>query len=110
MHPDWANHDTLNGSVNPHLHIVRAAEHMHSEKVLMPAGSLVIRDIRMWHRGTPNRSSSRRTNLAFIYSKSWYGYGSQIQIPEETYSGLSEKAKELFRFEKIGFPVKMPWE
>lgn len=108
--PDRSNHDTLNNTVNPHMHIVRAAEHMYSEKVLMSAGSIVIRDIRMWHRGTPNLSNDRRTNLAMIFNRSWYGAGSSIQIPQETYESLSEKAKELYRMEKIGSPVKMPWE
>jgi len=107
---DRANHDTLDGSVNPHLHIVRAAPYMPSVRVLMPAGSIVIRDIRVWHRGTPNVSDDRRTNLAFIYAKSWYGYGSSISIPQETYDGMSERAKRLFRFEKIGFPARQPWE
>ncbi|WP_054026058.1 phytanoyl-CoA dioxygenase family protein [Bacillus sp. FJAT-28004] len=110
LNPDRANHDTLDGSVNPHLNIVRAAEYMHSEKVFMSAGSIVIRDIRMWHRGTPNRSNDRRTNLAMIFGKSWYGGGSYIQIPQETYDGLPPKAKDAFRMEKIGFPAKMPWE
>lgn len=110
QNPDRSNHDTLNNTVNPYLHIVRAAEHMHSEKVFMSAGSILIRDIRMWHRGTPNRSNYRRTNLAMIFNKSWYGAGSSIPIPQETYDKLPAKAKELFRFEKIGSPAKMPWE
>ncbi|ALS28701.1 phytanoyl-CoA dioxygenase [Paenibacillus sp. 32O-W] len=110
QNPDRANHDTLDGSVNPHLHIVRAAEHMYSEKLYMPAGSIVIRDIRMWHRGTPNRSNDRRTNLAMIFNRSWYGGGSYIQIPQETYDALPARARELFRTERIGWPVRMPWE
>lgn len=110
LHPDRAVHDTLDGSVNPNLHIVRAAENMHSEKVYMSAGSIVIRDIRMWHRGTPNRSDKRRTNIALIYNRKWLGSGHEIQIPQETYKGLSDKAKSLFRKEKIGYPVRMPWE
>ena len=110
QNPDRANHDTLDGSVNPHLHIVRAAEHMYSEKVLMPAGSVVIRDIRMWHRGTPNRSNYRRTNLAMIFGRSWYGGGASIQIPRETYDRLPKKAQQVFRTELIGMPAKMPWE
>jgi ectoine hydroxylase-related dioxygenase (phytanoyl-CoA dioxygenase family) len=110
QNPDRANHDTLNGSVNPHMHIVRAAEHMLSEKVLMSEGSIVIRDARMWHRGTPNRSNYRRTNLALVFNRSWYGPVSSIQIPQETYNKLPEKAKEIFRTEKIGSPIKMPWE
>lgn len=110
LNPDYANHDTLDGSVNPHLHIVRAAENMLSEKVYMSAGSIVVRDLRMWHRGTPNRSNARRTNIALIYNRAWYGSSFEIQIPRDTYDGLSDRTKKLFRNERIGFPVRMPWE
>ncbi len=89
---------------------VRAAQHMYSEKVLMKAGSMVIRDIRMWHRGTPNRTDTLRTNLAFIYNREWYTPGGSIPIPQETFDRLSERGKMLLRTEKIGVPVKMPWE
>ena len=37
----------------------------------MPAGSVLVRDIRTWHRGTPNRSETARPNLAMIYSRPW---------------------------------------
>lgn len=110
LHGDRANQDTLGGTINPHMHIVRAAEHMHSEKVYMSAGSIVIRDIRMWHRGTPNRSNYRRTNIALIYNRDWYGSGYSIQIPQEEYNNLQERSRKLLRNEKIGYPVKMPWE
>lgn len=110
LNPDRANHDTLDNTINPHLHIVRAAEGMLSEKVIMPAGSIVIRDLRMWHRGTPNRSNYRRTNIALIYNRHWYGTRGGIHIPQETFDALPERAKQLFRNEVIGKPVKMPWE
>ncbi|AZN42540.1 phytanoyl-CoA dioxygenase family protein [Paenibacillus albus] len=110
LNPDNANHDTLDGSVNPNLHIVRAAEGMHSEKVFMSAGSIVIRDIRMWHRGTPNNSDYRRTNLAMIYNRHWYQSSCHTQIPRETYDALSKKAQEVVRNFRIGQPAQMPWE
>jgi hypothetical protein len=77
---------------------------MHSESALMPAGSLLIRDMRMWHRGTPNRSNEPRPNMALIYSRFWLRESNypQIGIPRETYASLSERAKRLFRFENIG--------
>lgn len=103
LDPDNTKHTDIAGET------VSAAKFMHSEKVLMPAGSMVIRDMRMWHRGTPNQSSAWRTNLAFIYNREWYGAGSEIPIPESTYEQLSERAKQLFRAEKIGAPVKWPW-
>ncbi|MBO7742759.1 phytanoyl-CoA dioxygenase family protein [Paenibacillus sp. MWE-103] len=110
LHGDRANQDTLGGVVNPHMHIVRASQYMHSEKVYMSAGSIVIRDIRMWHRGTPNRSDYRRTNIALIYNRDWYGSGYSIQIPRETYDALPKRSQQLLRAEKVGYPVMMPWE
>ncbi|HUC90415.1 MAG TPA: phytanoyl-CoA dioxygenase family protein [Paenibacillus sp.] len=89
---------------------VRAAKYMHSEKVVMKAGSMVIRDIRMWHRGTPNVTDTMRTNLAFIYNREWYGAGGGTPIPQATYDRLSERARMLLRTEKVGAAVKMPWE
>jgi ectoine hydroxylase-related dioxygenase (phytanoyl-CoA dioxygenase family) len=87
----------------------RLAEHMNKVKATMPAGSILIRDIRMWHRATPNRSNQPRPNIGMIYE---YGKGSTgsgyIQIPQKTYNELSDRAKVLLRFEKIGYPVSKP--
>src|SRR5215475_4961025 len=49
----------------------RLAEAMGGQPLLVPAGSLVLRDVRLWHRGTPNRSGQRRSMLALVYSRSW---------------------------------------
>ena len=85
------------------LDIQALAPHMHSELVTMPAGSLVIRDMRMWHRGTPNLSNEIRPHLALIYARAWFrstDYG-PIEIRRSVYEGLSDRAKRMFRFEKI---------
>lgn len=76
---------------------------MHHEPVLMPAGSLLIRDLRMWHRGTPNRSDQPRPNLALIYARHWFRTKyPPIPIAPEVYADLSERGRELFRLEAIG--------
>jgi hypothetical protein len=79
------------------------AETMDSKPVIMPRGSLLIRDIRMWHRGTPNRSDAPRPNMAMIHARHWLrtSYPS-IGIPQETYDGVSEDGQRLFRLENIG--------
>jgi len=85
------------------LDLKALAPEMHSEMVTMPAGSVVIRDMRMWHRGTPNRSSEIRPHLALIYARAWFrptDYGA-IEIKRSAYDGLSERAKRLFRHERI---------
>jgi hypothetical protein len=86
--------------------VPKLAPTMHSEHLLMPAGSLLIRDSRMWHRGTPNRSNAARPNIALIYSRYWLKLRyPQIAIPQQTYDSLSERAKKLFRLENIGAPA-----
>jgi hypothetical protein len=76
---------------------------MTSQPCLMPAGSLLIRDLRMWHRGTPNRSDAPRPNLAMIYARHWLKTKyPPIKIAQATYEGLSERAQKLFRYEAIG--------
>jgi ectoine hydroxylase-related dioxygenase (phytanoyl-CoA dioxygenase family) len=75
---------------------------MRSECVLMPAGAILIRDLRMWHRGTPNRSSEPRPNLALIYARHWLKTEyPPIPIPSATFENLPTRAKELFRHERI---------
>jgi len=79
------------------------AASMQSQRVLMPAGSDLIRDSRMWHRGTPNRSSAARPNFTLIYSRFWLKlrYRS-IPISQSAYEALSPRAQRLFRLENVG--------
>jgi ectoine hydroxylase-related dioxygenase (phytanoyl-CoA dioxygenase family) len=86
------------------LDMAHLAPRMHSQLVTMPAGSLLIRDMRMWHRGTPNLSNERRPHLALVYSRFWFqdtGYH-PIGIPRATYERLSKRGQQLFRFQRIG--------
>ncbi|SEO94441.1 phytanoyl-CoA dioxygenase family protein [Paenibacillus sp. OV219] len=82
------------------------APYMHSMKVHMPAGSILIRDVRMWHRGTPNKGNEIRPNIALIYSS--VDRDNRVQIPQETYDNMSPRAQRLFRWQKIGFPAIEP--
>ena len=87
----------------PDTDIAAAAPLLHSEEVLMPAGSLLIRDLRMWHRGTPNRSDEIRPNMAMIYAQRWLKtHYPPVGIPQATYDGLSPRSQQLFRDEGIG--------
>jgi len=82
------------------------APRMRSERVTMPAGSILVRDMRAWHRGTPNRADHARPNMALIYSRPWLRtHYPPIGIPTATYETLSERARQLFRAENIGGPL-----
>ena len=77
------------------------------QQVLMPAGSLLVRDPRMWHRGTPNRTTELRPNLALVYHRDWYRFEKSpsyrpIPIRQTVYDSLPVNAQQLFRFARIG--------
>jgi hypothetical protein len=82
-----------------------AARHVAPTRMLTPRGSILIRDVRMWHRGTPNHSNQIRPNLALIYGRSWWDGAFYPQetlgITREAYESLSERAKHFFRLEPV---------
>ena len=45
-------------------------------------GSLVLRDIRLWHAGMPNHTSETRVMLAFGYQAAWHGNDLRTVLPE----------------------------
>ena len=65
-------------------------------RVLMPAGSFLVRDPRMWHRGTPNHSSAPRPMLSLAYGRSWYRFNA-ITLRRDVYDAWPLPTRELFR-------------
>lgn len=51
------------------------------EAVETDIGSVIIRDPRVWHRGTPNGRERTRFMLAMIYDPHWRGLGEPIEFP-----------------------------
>jgi hypothetical protein len=49
-------------------------------------GSIMIRDIRLWHAGMPNRTAAPRPMIAMIHSISWLGSGNPLEFPTGTES------------------------
>lgn len=68
-------------------------------------GSMWIQDVRMLHRGTPNRSERPRPELVVCYCRSWYSIGTRIEMPRTTYETLSERGKEL-----LGGARRVDWD
>jgi len=46
-------------------------------------GAVLIRDMRLWHRGTPNRSETPRFMIAMIHTVAWYRRGSRAELAQE---------------------------
>jgi ectoine hydroxylase-related dioxygenase (phytanoyl-CoA dioxygenase family) len=82
----------------------RAAE-LPSVRTTVPAGSIILRDMRTWHRGMPNRTNDIRTMLAMIYNRSFLNAfisaTELIEIPRITWEQLSERARHIFRHNPI---------
>ncbi|KAM0470575.1 hypothetical protein ACHAPX_009838 [Trichoderma viride] len=47
----------------------------------LPKGSLIIRDIRIWHAGMPNRTDDTRVMLVTVAVASWYRNKQKILLP-----------------------------
>lgn len=65
------------------------------------AGSLVLRDMRAWHRGMPNTTESPRTMLALIYRRGWIAGDTILQIPQAVWEGWPERARQIFRGNEV---------
>jgi len=63
----------------------------------VPAGSIVVRDMRVWHRGMPNNASYARTMLAIVYRRGWFLGATTTDIPRTTWEALPERARHIFR-------------
>lgn len=68
-----------------------------SVRTNIPAGSLVLRDLRMWHRGMPNATETSRTMLALIYRRGWLAGDTVLHIPQATWDGWHDHARQIFR-------------
>ena len=63
-----------------------------------PAGSVLIRDIRAWHGGTPNLSNHVRSIPNVEYWAPWYREPTYPCMPREIFDGLSDHGKSLCEY------------
>ena len=73
-----------------------------SVRTEMPAGSVVVRDMRMLHRGMPNRTDDIRTMIAVVYFRSFHRMPEEIPTAHlnAVWEGMSDRAREVFRFSR----------
>jgi hypothetical protein len=97
-----------NGSLEfwPGTHLLAAegdldtrAASLPSRRANLSAGDGLLRDLRMWHRGTPNRSAGMRPHLAVVYVRPWYRF--ELEAPALSAAAceaLSERGRKLLRY------------
>ena len=63
-----------------------------------PAGSVLIRDTRAWHGGTPNLSDHVRAMPSAEFHAPWYREPMRTSMPREIYNTLSEHGQYIARY------------
>lgn len=83
----------LDTTVSYHEDIKVPEEILAKRREIMPPiqpnikrGSVLIRDIRLWHAGMPNRTPNPRPMMAMIHACSWLGTGRPLRFPKGTES------------------------
>jgi len=93
--------------LDPHtgerLDMAERAKDMPSVRTNMPAGSLVVRDMRVWHRATPNHSDAIRTMTSMVFFRQFHRFpqhlnGSPPKVPLDARDKLSERARRVYRY------------
>ncbi len=74
-----------------------------SVRMVMPAGSLIVRDMRCWHRAMPNYTNQIRTMVAMIYfSRIHNALGDhgifRTQLSNEVWQHMPERVQRIYRF------------
>ncbi|MBM3262635.1 MAG: phytanoyl-CoA dioxygenase family protein [candidate division Zixibacteria bacterium] len=80
-----------------------------SVRTVMPAGSVVVRDMRVLHRGMPNRTNIIRSMIALVYFRRFHRLPSDIPCADLSgvWDGLSERARMLYRYSNCPGPDRV---
>lgn len=71
---------------------------MPSVRTAVNAGDLVIRDMRLWHRGAPNLLDRIRTMLALVYNPPWFKISPPfVPMSRSTWESLPEAVQRIYR-------------
>ena len=72
----------------------------------MRAGSVVVRDMRCWHRAMPNCTDQVRTMIAMVYFSRFHNalgdHGIfRTQVANRVWQQIPERAQQIYRFHPI---------
>lgn len=64
------------------------------------AGSVILRDLRLFHRGMPNRLDLARPMLAIVYTRAFRA-ADRLEIPKSTWDAWPGRARQIFRNNRV---------
>ncbi|EUC41860.1 hypothetical protein COCMIDRAFT_105064 [Bipolaris oryzae ATCC 44560] len=74
--------DRASGRIKKHLLDARRQVRPPSQPIVKK-GSIIIRDLRLWHGGKPNLTTDPRVMLAMIHFAPWYRNSMQVEFAQE---------------------------
>lgn len=90
--------DEMNGPLEWFEGVSRPADDDVPNRFVGPAGSVLLRDTRTWHRGSENRGDAPRPMLALMYTRSWFHFPLQRPaLDRSVYEALPDPGRQLFR-------------
>lgn len=101
---EGAHGDRASGRIQQHL----LEERSKTSPPLQPnikKGSLVIRDLRLWHAGMPNKTDQVRVMLAMIHFAPWYRNPMRLEFA----SDVRPVIEKLERDGRLGLDVPVDW-
>ncbi|EAA33938.1 phytanoyl-CoA dioxygenase [Neurospora crassa OR74A] len=98
---EGAHGERASGRIRPELLARRAAVRAPCQPTVRK-GSIVVRDLRLWHAGMPNRTSGEvRIMLAMIHFAPWYRNRMRLE--------LGEDVRPVLEREDLGLEVPVDW-
>lgn len=75
---------------------------MTSFRLTMKAGSVVVRDLRTWHKAWPNISGEPSPSFTLVYTRPWYRleHVPPPRIRQDRWDQLDEEARRMLRLSK----------
>ncbi len=99
--------DETNGPLEWFEGTARPADDIDPNRFVGPAGSILLRDTRTWHRGSENRGDAPRPMLALMYTRSWFHFPLQRPVLDRSvYEALPDPGRRLFRAADITPPLR----
>ncbi|KAF3769789.1 hypothetical protein M406DRAFT_58988 [Cryphonectria parasitica EP155] len=80
---EGAHGERASGRIKPALLAEREKGSRGPSQPVVKKGSIVIRDLRLWHAGMPNRSDQVRIMLAMIHFAPWYRNKMRLTLGED---------------------------
>ncbi|KAI1428778.1 hypothetical protein F5Y12DRAFT_729941 [Xylaria sp. FL1777] len=102
---EGAHGERASGRIKEELLAERVASHGPPVQPNIKKGSIVIRDLRLWHAGMPNMSEEVRVMLAQIHFANWYRNPMKLEFADDVkpiLEGLQSRGK-------LGLEVPVEW-